>query len=125
MKELGIEGGRLAWGTGIRWTGLMVPLLLAMRLLGHDWHRHEETPVPAAAAKIRLRTLPKATNGPGVAAAGSTAIPVSAEASARADLMARTFVRFQPALRFWWNADEFRIGSDGMPAHGMMEGITA
>lgn len=87
-------------------------LLLAGRVGAHDWHRHDEPPAsPApAAAKMRLRSLPK------------SATP---QTSARADLLARTFVRFQPSVRFWWNAESFMVGSDGMPAHGMMEGITA
>lgn len=94
-------------------SGLTVMLLLlAGRVGAHEWHRHDEplaSPAPAA-AKMRLRSLPK------------SATP---QTSARADLLARTFVRFQPSVRFWWNAESFMVGSDGMPAHGMMEGITA
>ena len=94
-------------------SGLTVMLLLlAGRVGAHEWHRHDEplaSPAPAA-AKMRLRSLLK------------SATP---QTSARADLLARTFVRFQPSVRFWWNAESFMVGSDGMPAHGMMEGITA
>lgn len=42
-----------------------------------------------------------------------------------AGLMARTFLRFQPSVRFWWDGRSFHVASDGVPGHGMMEGITA
>ena len=95
-----------------RLSGVMAMLLWMLpegRVWAHDWHRHDEVPAPPA-AKIRLRTLPKSANP---------------QTSTQADLKARTFVRFQTALRFWWDSAEFHVGSDGMPNHGMMEGISA
>lgn len=104
MNEARVGVGRLS---GV--MAMLLWMLPAGRVWAHDWHRHDEVPAPPA-AKIRLRTLPKSSNP---------------QTSTQADLKARTFVRFQPALRFWWDSAEFHVGSDGMPNHGMMEGISA
>ncbi len=40
-------------------------------------------------------------------------------------LMSRTFSLFDNPVRHWWDATHFHVGGDGMPAHGLMEGITS
>ncbi len=53
-----------------------------------------------------------------------SAVPSPVE-DAGLPLQARVFVKFSPSVRFWWDATEFHLESDGFPAHGMMEGIRA
>lgn len=122
-------------------------LLAGFPVRAHEWHAESGGPVAHAGGRIaaapvfhwseiaavggsggRPRVGSKAvgtTSGAVVDPGGAPRLMGAGDPPEGASLMARTFLRFQPSVRFWWDGAAFHVASDGVPAHGMMEGITA
>ncbi|MBI3882552.1 MAG: hypothetical protein HY301_21130, partial [Verrucomicrobia bacterium] len=91
----------------------------------HDWHRHDDSRFASApfispyasgpkAGAVRLLASAKDYSAQGSDAGGSPSSFAPPTLGA-ANLFAQAFLKFNPAVRFWWDSTNFYVESDGTP----------
>ncbi len=104
----------------------------------HDWHRQDDPQFAnlpfispyasgpkAGAVKLLASAKYFSTSDAGAVSASSPPTSFAPATLGAANLFAQTFLKFNPAVRFWWDTNNFYVESDGTPAHNMMEGISS
>ncbi len=113
-------------------------IINALPVFAHDWHRHDDPQFAnlpylspfaagpkAGAIKLVASTKGDTTTDPNWTPAASPTTSFAPATLGAATLFAQTFVKFNPAVRFWWDSTNFYVEGDGTPAHSMMEGISS